>query len=90
MQEQPSSQIEEPAKRPLWVWALAGVAILALLCLALVIVGAVRELLGSGSVFGMHVMWSSFEPFGFMLKAPGAFVCLGFLLGIMNIIGAKK
>ena len=41
MQEQPSSQIEEPAKRPLWVWALAGVAILALLCLALVIVGII-------------------------------------------------
>jgi len=58
--------------------------------MALTVIGGVRELLGSGSVFGVHVMWSSFEPFGFMLKAPGAFVCLGFLLGIMNIIGAKK
>ncbi|MBI4776844.1 MAG: electron transport complex subunit E [Deltaproteobacteria bacterium] len=57
---------------------------------ALTVIGGMRELLGNGSVFGVSVMWSSFEPFGFMLKAPGAFVCLGFLLGLMNIIGAKK
>ena len=57
---------------------------------SLTVLGGIRELLGNGSIFGLNVMWSSFEPFGFMLKAPGAFVCLGFLLGIMNIIGAKK
>ena len=57
---------------------------------SLTVLGGIRELLGNGSIFGLNVMWSSFEPFGFMLKAPGAFVCLGFLLGIMNIIGARK
>ena len=57
---------------------------------SLTVLGGIRELLGSGSIFGLHVMWSSFEPFGFMLKAPGAFVCLGFLLGLMNFVGTKK
>ncbi len=57
---------------------------------SLTVLGSIRELLGAGNLFGAHVLWSSFEPFTFMVKAPGAFVCLGFLLGFMNIIGTKK
>lgn len=57
---------------------------------SLTVLGSLREILGTGSVFGVPVMWDSFEPFLFLVKAPGAFVCLGFLLGIMNIIGVKK
>ncbi len=57
---------------------------------SLTLLGSVRELLGTGHVFGVHVMWASFEPFGFLVKAPGAFVALGFLLGFMNLIGAKR
>ncbi|MGD8585120.1 MAG: M1 family metallopeptidase [Chloroflexota bacterium] len=41
MQEQPSPEIREPDKKPVWVLALAGLAIIALLCLALVIVGTI-------------------------------------------------
>jgi electron transport complex protein RnfE len=35
-------------------------------------------------------MGSSFEPFTFMVQAPGAFVCLGILLGLMNIVEAVR
>jgi electron transport complex protein RnfE len=55
--------------------------------LSLTLLGSIRELLGYGTFFGMHVMGASFEPFTFMVEAPGAFVCLGLLLGIMNVIG---
>ncbi len=54
--------------------------------ISLFILGSIRELLGSGTLLGLHVMWSSFEPFTFMLKPPGAFVALGILLGLMNLI----
>ena len=54
--------------------------------ISLFILGSIRELLGSGTLLGLHVMWSSFEPFTFMLKPPGAFVVLGILLGLMNLI----
>ena len=54
--------------------------------LSLFVLGSIRELLGSGSILGIHVMWSSFEPFTFMLKPPGAFVALGILLALMNLI----
>jgi electron transport complex protein RnfE len=47
-------------------------------------------ILSLGKLFGTAVMWSSFEPLSFMVKAPGAFVCLGFLLGLMNIISRRR
>lgn len=52
--------------------------------LALTFLGGLRELLGSGALFGRQIAWAGFEPFGFMVEAPGAFVCLGLLLGAMN------
>lgn len=51
--------------------------------------GAVRELLGNGTVLGMDVMGPSFVPFSFMVEAPGAFICLGLMLCIMNLVGSK-
>ena len=54
--------------------------------IALFVLGCIRELLGSGTLLDIPVMWSSFEPFTFMLKPPGAFVALGILLAAMNLI----
>ena len=51
--------------------------------------GAVREVLGSGTFFGMQVFGPSYKPFTFMVEAPGAFVCLGLMLCLMNIAGQK-
>jgi electron transport complex protein RnfE len=59
--------------------------------LSLTVLGAIREILGNGTItlFGTKVvtMWSSYEPFTFMVEAPGAFVALGLLLGVMNVLG---
>ena len=49
----------------------------------------VREVFGSGTIFNMSVFGPSFEPFSFMVEAPGAFVCLGLMLCIMNVLGKK-
>ena len=61
--------------------------------LALSALGAVRELLGIGSLTlcetPMRIFGSSFQPFGFMVEAPGAFVGLGLMLCIMNMLGKK-
>jgi electron transport complex protein RnfE len=54
--------------------------------LSLFVLGCIRELLGSGTLLEIPVMWSGFEPFSFMLKPPGAFVALGILLAAMNLI----
>lgn len=57
--------------------------------LSLGALGAVREVLGSGTFLGMEVFGPSFVPFTFMIEAPGAFVGLGLMLCIMNFIGKK-
>ena len=57
--------------------------------LALGALGAVREVFGSGTFWGASVFGPSFQPFTFMIEAPGAFVCLGLMLCIMNLMGKK-
>lgn len=57
--------------------------------IALLIIGAVRELIGSGSVFGAHIMPSVYEPIAIFVKAPGAFLVIGFLVAILNALKIK-
>lgn len=54
----------------------------------LTLLGGVREILGAGTLglfLGETVLLA--EPFAFFQQAPGAFVALGLLLGIMNLFG---
>ena len=53
--------------------------------LALAALGAIREIFGTGTFLGVSVFGPSFQPFTFMIQAPGAFVCLGLMLCIMNL-----
>ncbi|HEU4995570.1 MAG TPA: Rnf-Nqr domain containing protein, partial [Gemmatimonadaceae bacterium] len=48
--------------------------------LGLCIMGSVREVLGSGSWFGIRVMPVSFEPWVIMNLPPGGFLTFGFVL----------
>jgi electron transport complex protein RnfE len=47
---------------------------------ALLAVGSIREVLGSGSLFGVSLFGSSFEPWVIMILPPGGFLTLGLLL----------
>lgn len=57
--------------------------------LSLTVLSTFREVLGSGTFLGKAVFGPSFQPFSFMVEAPGAFVCLGLMLCIMNVLGKK-
>jgi electron transport complex protein RnfE len=48
--------------------------------IALLMMGAVRELLGNGSLLGWKVFGDSFEPWIIMILPPGGFLALGFIL----------
>lgn len=61
--------------------------------IALTMIGAVRELLGAGQIFGMTVMPSGYVPVSIFIMAPGAFFVLAMLTAIQNqvkINGEKK
>lgn len=46
----------------------------------LLVMGAIRELLGSGTFLGVRVMSANFEPWVIMVLPPGGFLTLGMLL----------
>ena len=73
-------------KNPVLLSAADGLGIGLGFTLSLTLLGSLREVFGEGTLFGHPVMGASFEPFTFMVQAPGAFVCLGILLGLMNIV----
>ena len=50
---------------------------------ALALLGACRELLGSGKLFGVTLMPEEYGSLIFIL-APGAFIVLGYLIAIVN------
>lgn len=78
------------SRNPVHLSAADGLSIGLGFTLSLTLVGSIREILGAGTWFGMQVMWDGFEPFKFMVQAPGAFVCLGILLGLMNFYSRKR
>lgn len=69
--------------------------------LSLAALGGLREILGAGTltiwgaplfdgpIFNIANHFPGFQPFAFMVQAPGAFVCLGIMLCFMNMVGKK-
>lgn len=58
--------------------------------LALFILGAVREIFGSGAILGITIFGSGYQPMLLMILPPGAFITLGLLLAAMNKYEAAK
>jgi electron transport complex protein RnfE len=58
--------------------------------IVLCILGGIRELLATGMIFDIPVMWKSFVPLAAMRMPVGAFITLGLILGLVNLITAKK
>ncbi|MBU5256732.1 MULTISPECIES: electron transport complex subunit RsxE [Tissierella] len=58
--------------------------------IALVILGAIREIFGAGTFLGKQLFGANFQPAGILIAPPGAFIVLGLLIGIFNVIRRKK
>ncbi|MBK6949624.1 MAG: electron transport complex subunit E [Haliscomenobacter sp.] len=56
--------------------------------LALLSIGIIREVLGSGSLFTISLFGKGFEPWVIMVLPPGGFLTLGFLM--LGVNGLKK
>jgi len=58
--------------------------------LAMIVVGAIRELFGNGSLLGVQILGTWYNPPLLFIMAPGAFIVLGYLVGAMKIYQKKK
>ncbi len=58
--------------------------------LALVVLGGVRELFGSGSIFGVELLGEAYPAMGIMVQPPGAFLALGLLTALFNVVILKR
>lgn len=71
------------AKNGVVASAFDGIGIGLGFMIALTLLGAIRELLGTGKLFNLTIMPEQFGSLIFVL-APGAFIALGFLIAIVN------
>ncbi|MBL7073250.1 MAG: electron transport complex subunit E [Candidatus Omnitrophica bacterium] len=56
---------------------------------ALIVLGAIREILGAGTIFEFPIMWKGFTNWIVMVLPAGAFITLGLLVGVFNILDKK-
>ena len=57
--------------------------------LALTLMGAIRELIGNGSIFGINILGASYQPMLLIVLASGGFLTYGLLLGLFNLVVKK-
>ncbi|MCR5050743.1 MAG: electron transport complex subunit E [Paludibacteraceae bacterium] len=76
------------AKNTVGLSALDGLGMGLGFTLSLTVIGAIRELLGSGAIFGMHIFPDYYAMLIFVL-APGAFIALAYLMAAVNKLQKK-
>ena len=76
------------AKNTVGLSALDGLGMGLGFSLALTLIGAVRELLGTGCVFGLNLYSETYGMLIFVL-APGAFIVLGYLMALIQKLMKK-
>ena len=57
---------------------------------ALFALGAIREILGNGSLFNISLFGPNFEPWIIMILPPGGFLTLGLMLGVFARVADRR
>ena len=78
------------SKNPVVASAFDGLGMGVGFTLALTLIGCIRELLGNGSVFGISLLGTSYQPMLLMILPAGGFLVFGLLLGIINALTNRK
>lgn len=58
--------------------------------LSLTVIGLIREILGSGKLFGLDVFGKIFDPALIFILPPGAFITIGVLVALINKFKQKR
>ncbi len=77
------------SKNPIWISIVDGFGMGFGFAISLTVIGAIRELLGNGTILNISIFGDSYQPLLLMIMPPGAFIVLGILLGLMNKVEIK-
>lgn len=77
-------------KNPVFLSACDGIGMGLGFTVGLTCIGAFRELIGSGTVFGAPLTPASYEPVSIFVMAPGAFFVLAMLTALQNKLKLKS
>lgn len=58
--------------------------------LSLIILSSIRELIGAGTLMGISILGSAYQPALILILQPGAFLTLGLLIALMNSMSKKQ
>lgn len=56
---------------------------------AMLLIGVIREFFGMGTLFGIHILGSWYNPILVMILPPGAFILIGYLVAFFKIYNEK-
>jgi electron transport complex protein RnfE len=78
------------SKNPLLLSLIDAVGMGVGFTVTLCVLAAVRELLSTGKIFEVSLMPNAFVPWAALGMPVGAFITLGLMIGLVNIIAGKK
>lgn len=58
--------------------------------IAMLLIGIIREILGNGTVFGITILGSWYNPALIMILPPGAFILIGYVIGAIKLYDERK
>ncbi|MBP5643258.1 MAG: electron transport complex subunit E [Bacteroidales bacterium] len=78
------------SKNPVWPSILDGAGMGLGFTFALTVLGSIREILGSGSIFNCRFLPEDAQTILVFVLAPGAFIALGYLIALVNRLKKTK
>lgn len=78
------------SKNPVFPSFLDGLGMGCGFTIAMLTIGIIRELFGMGSVFGVQILGSWYNPALIFILPPGAFMVIGYIIGAIKMNDARK
>ncbi|MBO5652988.1 MAG: electron transport complex subunit RsxE, partial [Clostridia bacterium] len=77
-------------KNPVWDSVLDGLGMGIGFLVALLLMAAIREVLGAGQFFGVSIPFMDKIKIPILVQAPGGYLVFGLLIALMNKLNAKR
>lgn len=78
------------SKNNVWLSMFDGIGMGFGFTIGLTLIGIFREIFGNGTIFGVRLMPSAYEPVTILILAPGAFFVLACLIAVQNKVRINK